>query len=463
MGNLPWYVTDGVGGFEVYQDYDAVTGQAVDRNNDGMADWIRPDNDLTVNGSISTTWFVEDQYLGASLQLTATGQTSGAVATTEFTDSPRVGSVIVGAQAQQVTTGVGGTTQYTFNVFRGSNNNNTAGATVAITGLPSGVTVSGLTTSITLAATNESTSAYTGTFSLNVPTGLSATSYNFNVVVTATQGGGGDNATGVGTLIVGQPASTTTTVSSSSSTSTYGNAVSFTANVSGNPSVGTVQFYIDGNAFGSALVVSGGVATSASISTINAGSHNVTAVYSGGPGYQGSTSSTITQTVNKANAIISVTPYALTYDGNSHTATGTATGAIGENLSALLDLSGTTHTNAGAYSDSWSFAGNSNYNVSSNTVSNIITKADAVVTVNGYSGTYDAAAHNLSGSVTGVAGDVAAVGSSLTFGASFTDAGNHTGSWSFLGGTNYNNQSGTAAIVIAKADASVVITPYSGT
>ena len=74
MGNLPWFVTDGAGGFEAYQEYDA-TGQAVDRNGDGMADWIRPDNDLTVNGSISTTWFVEDQYLGASLQLTATGQT----------------------------------------------------------------------------------------------------------------------------------------------------------------------------------------------------------------------------------------------------------------------------------------------------------------------------------------------------------------------------------------------------
>src|SRR5947199_83605 len=51
------------------------------------ADWIRPDNDGTVNGSISTDWFVEDQYLGASLLLTATGQASGAVATTAFTDS----------------------------------------------------------------------------------------------------------------------------------------------------------------------------------------------------------------------------------------------------------------------------------------------------------------------------------------------------------------------------------------
>ena len=76
MGNLPWYVTDGVGGFNAYQEYDA-NGQAVDRNADGLADLILPDNDLTVNGSISTNWFVEDQYLGASLLLTATGRPRG--------------------------------------------------------------------------------------------------------------------------------------------------------------------------------------------------------------------------------------------------------------------------------------------------------------------------------------------------------------------------------------------------
>src|SRR6185295_3697459 len=87
MGNIPWFVTDGVGGFEAYQQYDS-NGQAVDRNSDGLADLIRPDNDGTVNGSISTNWFVEGQYSGATLLLTAAGQQSGAVATHEFTDAP---------------------------------------------------------------------------------------------------------------------------------------------------------------------------------------------------------------------------------------------------------------------------------------------------------------------------------------------------------------------------------------
>src|ERR1041384_2902711 len=122
MGNIPWFVTDGLGGFEAYQQYDS-NGQAVDRNADGLADLILPDNDGTVNGSISTNWFVEDQYANSSLLLTATGQTNGAVATTEFTDSPRVGTVTVGSQSGVLISGLAGSTSYTFDVFRGSNNN----------------------------------------------------------------------------------------------------------------------------------------------------------------------------------------------------------------------------------------------------------------------------------------------------------------------------------------------------
>src|SRR6185436_15398690 len=103
-GNIPWFVTDGVGGFEAYQQYDS-NGQAVDRNADGLADLIRPDNDGTVNGSISTNWFVEDQYLNSSLLLTATGQTSGAVATTEFTDA----TLSITSVSQNSGTTLGGT------------------------------------------------------------------------------------------------------------------------------------------------------------------------------------------------------------------------------------------------------------------------------------------------------------------------------------------------------------------
>ncbi|HEV8590312.1 MAG TPA: kelch repeat-containing protein, partial [Pyrinomonadaceae bacterium] len=68
-------------------------------------------------------------------------------------------------------------------------------------------------------------------------------------------------------------------------------------------------------------------------------------------------------TVNKANAnCSSVTGYTLVYDGNPHTATGSCLGVDGETLTGL-DLTGTTHTNAGVYNDTWTFTDvTGNYN-----------------------------------------------------------------------------------------------------
>jgi hypothetical protein len=88
----------------------------------------------------------------------------------------------------------------------------------------------------------------------------------------------------------------------------------------------------------------------------------------------------------------------VTYDAAAHTATGTAAGVSSEDLSSLLDLSGTTHTNAGSYAaDAWTFAGNSNYNATSGTTSDSIAKANATVAVTPYAVTYDAAAHTATG------------------------------------------------------------------
>ena len=51
----------------------------------------------------------------------------------------------------------------------------------------------------------------------------------------------------------------------------------------------------------------------------------------------------------------------------------------------------------------------------------------------------------------------------LNLGARFTDVPGGTATWTFTGGTNYNNQSGDAAIVINKADATVTVNGFSGT
>jgi hypothetical protein len=73
-GNLPWQVQDGDNSF---------TTSYVDAS--GM--WHRPDLDGQVDGNIQTTWYVEPQYAGASLELTATGLTSGETASAPFTDA----------------------------------------------------------------------------------------------------------------------------------------------------------------------------------------------------------------------------------------------------------------------------------------------------------------------------------------------------------------------------------------
>ena len=122
---------------------------------------------------------------------------------------------------------------------------------------------------------------------------------------------------------------------------------------------------------------------------------------------------------------------------------------------------GASFTDAGNHTGTWTFEGGTNYLDESGTAAITIGQADANVTITPYSGTYDAAAHNLTGSVTGVAGDLAAAGSSLTFGAGFTNVPGGTGTWNFEGGTNYLDESGTAAIVISKANATVTVTPYN--
>jgi hypothetical protein len=64
-------------------------------------------------------FMVDESHLGATFLLTATGETSGFVAQTTFTDSPKVGSVTVGAQSPAPVS-AGGSATYTVTVNRGS-------------------------------------------------------------------------------------------------------------------------------------------------------------------------------------------------------------------------------------------------------------------------------------------------------------------------------------------------------
>ena len=264
-------------------------------------------------------------------------------------------------------------------------------------------------------------------------------------------------------------ATTTTTVSSSAATSTYGNAVTFTATVSAASGIptGTVEFFDGLTSLGiDSIVDSTGVNSatfSLTLSTLTAGSHAIHAVYTATGNFAGSQSANLTQTVNKAVATVTVSGFTGTYNAAAHGATGTVTGvdAGGAALGSSLNL-GASFTNAPGGTATWTFLGGTNYTDQSGTAAIVINKANAVVTVTGFTGTYNAAAHGATGTVTGVDAGGAAVGSSLNLGASFTNAPGGTANWVFTGGTNYNDQSGTAAIVINKANAVVTVTGFTG-
>ena len=130
-------------------------------------------------------------------------------------------------------------------------------------------------------------------------------------VVTASYGGDASFgvSSGNGSQLVSQ-AATTTTLAVVPSSSTYGQAVTFTATVApvspgaGIPT-GTVTFSEGGTAVGSAPLI-GGVA-SLSISSLSVLTHTLAAAYLGDPNFTTSTSATVTESVQKADTVTTVT------------------------------------------------------------------------------------------------------------------------------------------------------------
>ena len=111
------------------------------------------------------------------------------------------------------------------------------------------------------------------------------------------------------TVSTTSPTATTTTLNSLTA-SPYGSSVTFTATVSPTLAGGTVQFYDNGVAIGSPVTVSGGTA-SYTTSALWAGSHPITAAYSGTSGYAPSaTASASSQQVNAVALSIRPTPTA---------------------------------------------------------------------------------------------------------------------------------------------------------
>ena len=147
-----------------------------------------------------------------------------------------------------------------------------------------------------------------------------------NVLITITKTGGA-NAVLSGLFFDPMASSTTTGVGSSLNPSTTGQSVTFTATVSdtsGGVPTGSVEFY-DGSTDlgpGSALSGSGNSATSTlTTSTLTAGSHSISAVYTPTGNFAGSSGS-LTQTVNTP-------PATATFNGKDTTTEGSWIGVYG--------------------------------------------------------------------------------------------------------------------------------------
>ena len=183
--------------------------------------------------------------------------------------------------------------------------------------------------------------------------------------------------------------------------------------------------------------------------------------FAGNTNYK-STGSDVSITISKADAVISVSGFAGKYDGNTHGASGTATGVKGEDLSSLFNL-GSTFTSVPGGTAHWTFNAtyaNGNYNSASGDAAITINKADATIVVNGFSGKYDGNAHGATGSATGVKGED--LSSLLNLGASFTDVPGGTAHWTFAGNTNYKSTSSDVSITISQADQTITWSDPAG-
>jgi hypothetical protein len=112
-----------------------------------------------------------------------------------------------------------------------------------------------------------------------------------------------------------------------------------------------------------------------------AGSYTDTWTFIDVTGNYNNATGTVNDVIGKADATIVVTPYDVPFDAMPHTATGTAKGVLGETL-AGLNLSGTTHSAAGTYNDTWTFTDvTGNYKNTSGQVTDVIEACMAMTSI----------------------------------------------------------------------------------
>ena len=281
----------------------------------------------TANGIVGGPYNVTASAAGASSSVNFSLTNLGASTTTSLTSSPNpsvFGQAVTFTATVTAASGVPmGTVTFYDNALSFGSGTLTAGGVATLT-----------TTSLTIGTHSPITAIYSGSTNYN-----SSTSSNYAQTVNKID--------------------TTTSLTSVPNPSAFGQAVTFTATVtsaSGTPT-GTVTVYDNGLSLGSGTLNASGVAT-LTMSSLTVGTHSpITATYSGSTNYNASTSSLLSQQVNKAAATITLGSLAQTYTGAQKPIT-TTTSPLG--LSVIITYTGvsgtvygpsqTAPTNAGTYS-----------------------------------------------------------------------------------------------------------------
>ena len=298
----------------------------------------------------------------------------------------------------------------TTTTLTGSPNPSVYGQSVTFTATVSAVAPGTGSPSGTVTFYDGATILGSGTLSAGVATFTTSSLSVGSRVITAQYNGNANFNTSTSSVLneTVNKAGTTTTLSSGLNPSTFGQSVTFTATVSvvapgaGTPG-GTVNFFDGATLIGSGAV-SGNQAT-LTTSTLAAGIHGVIAVYAGDSNFNGSTSTTLTQTVNKASTTTLVTSSLNpSLFGNSVTFTatvstvapgaGVATGTVNFFRDATLLGSGTLNGSgvasfstsslpAGVGSITAVYAGSGNFNGSTSpAISQIVNQAPIITSAN---------------------------------------------------------------------------------
>ena len=147
----------------------------------------------------------------------------------------------------------------------------------------------------------------------------------------------GNNSATVTTTVLVAP---NITLTPNLTSPTYGQALSFQADVSGgggqtNPT-GNVQLLVDGNAVGTTVVLSGGTASVAPTADLGADTYSIALSYAGDANYLATTSTPITVTIAKADLTVTANPESMTYGGSLPTLAAALSGFVNGDTAAVV-------------------------------------------------------------------------------------------------------------------------------